>query len=180
MLIFKTSWAGACLHWAKVLTRFWKRVRIFRQLCVKRFCHSLRKLDKFFQIYFFDISQTRRTLILPMLSKSLKDVVETTVPGVYLFGNELAEKVKEAKTLERTANDLRPQTQSSTFSASKKGGGVATGRSQTSRPYTSRGGSSGPLNRGRPVRPSGKRDHTKGMPRHGGVNTLIRSADFRG
>lgn len=82
---------------------------------------SLTEAGQIFSNLFFDISQTRRTLILPMLSKSVKEVVETSVPGEYLFGDGLAEKVKEAKILEKTAKDLRPQ---AVFSAPKKGGGV--------------------------------------------------------
>ncbi|XP_050312715.1 uncharacterized protein LOC126747856 [Anthonomus grandis grandis] len=55
----------------------------------------------------YNITMVRRNLITPSLSKSVKEAVEKTKPLNFLFGSDLTEKVKEAKSLERTSKDLR-------------------------------------------------------------------------
>ncbi|VEN37326.1 unnamed protein product [Callosobruchus maculatus] len=57
---------------------------------------------------FFNISNTRRSLILPLLDKSVRDLVATSKPQKYLFGEDLGDKIKLAKTLEKIGKDIRP------------------------------------------------------------------------
>lgn len=97
----------------------------------------------------YNITMVRRNLISPSLSKSVKEAVEKTKPINFLFGTDLTEKVKEAKTLERTSKDLRsaPSTSQTKVQYTpmaynkypKKRGGVNTSRNTNN-----------PLNRARP------------------------------
>ncbi|KAJ8980208.1 hypothetical protein NQ317_002221 [Molorchus minor] len=48
-------------------------------------------------------SQLRRTLILPQMDKSVREMAETTSPGIYLFGDDFGGKVKELKAMEKTS-----------------------------------------------------------------------------
>lgn len=66
----------------------------------------------------FTISAMRRTLIMPSLNKTIKDLVEKTVPLKFLFGADLGEKVKEAKLIERAKKDLKPDHITATFTQS--------------------------------------------------------------
>lgn len=98
----------------------------------------------------YTISSVRRSLILPSLSKSVKETVEKTKPLGFLFGAELGEKVKEAKNFEKTGKDLKAPANSflprkktefyhNKFTTKERGGRTA----------SSSGGS---LNQYRPVR----------------------------
>ncbi|KAJ8983767.1 hypothetical protein NQ317_006099 [Molorchus minor] len=60
-------------------------------------------------------SQLRRTLILPQMDKSVREMAETTSPGIYLFGDDFGGKVKELKAMEKTSKDLKP-----TYSGAEK------------------------------------------------------------
>ncbi|KAJ8913085.1 hypothetical protein NQ315_006586 [Exocentrus adspersus] len=56
---------------------------------------------------FSRISVVRRNLVIPLLNKNLKTEIEKSKPSDHLFGSDLAEKVKLAKTLENTSRDLK-------------------------------------------------------------------------
>nr|CAI5854759.1 unnamed protein product [Callosobruchus analis] len=56
----------------------------------------------------FLISKTRRFLIEPSLSKNAKDMANKNAPLGLLFGDNLQEKVNEAKMLEKTSLALKP------------------------------------------------------------------------
>nr|CAI5857874.1 unnamed protein product [Callosobruchus analis] len=56
----------------------------------------------------FLISKTRRFLIEPSLSKTAKDMANKNAPLGLLFGDNLQEKVNEAKMLEKTSLALKP------------------------------------------------------------------------
>lgn len=53
-------------------------------------------------------SEIRKNLILANLDSSLKEVLKGSAIDGFLFGANLEEKVKTAKTLERTSKDLKP------------------------------------------------------------------------
>lgn len=53
---------------------------------------------------------TRKALILPNLNASVKDALKATVVDEWLFGKQLEEKLKTAKTLERSAKGLSKTT----------------------------------------------------------------------
>ncbi|CAH2006551.1 unnamed protein product [Acanthoscelides obtectus] len=55
----------------------------------------------------YEISMMRRDYIAQVLSKSVKETVKDTTPGEYLYGSDLGEKIKTAKIMEKTGNDLR-------------------------------------------------------------------------
>jgi hypothetical protein len=48
---------------------------------------------------FYTLTTLRRSLIFPLVNKEIKAVLEKTVPTGYLFGADLPEKIKDAKTL---------------------------------------------------------------------------------
>ena len=54
-------------------------------------------------------SQTRSriALILPAIDKDTRGILEDTEPGEFLFGNNLSEKIKDAKKMEKLALNLR-------------------------------------------------------------------------
>nr|CAI5839768.1 unnamed protein product [Callosobruchus analis] len=72
---------------------------------------------------FFNISNTRRSLILPLLDKSVRDIVSTSKPQKYLFGKNLGEKIKLAKSIEKIGKDIRPMSQITKIMPRKKEGG---------------------------------------------------------
>lgn len=57
---------------------------------------------------FEDKTRTRRKLIIPCVDKKWKSVLEATAPGKFLFGDELVEKLKLAKSVEKAGNDMLP------------------------------------------------------------------------
>lgn len=96
---------------------------------------------------FCKISETRRTFIIQTLNKQFKDLTENTCPGKYLFGSELGEKIKEAKSLESMGKNLfMPSGSSSAKDKNRSGARVSPGK---------RGGGANRYsgNRQRPVRP---------------------------
>lgn len=56
-------------------------------------------------------SQTsaRRAYIMPSTNKQVSTVLEKTVPDSYLFGEKLAEKIKEAKALTKVGQEMKTQ-----------------------------------------------------------------------
>lgn len=105
-----------------------------------------------------DISQVRRQLIIPLLSKSVKDTVDNSLPGEFLFGSGLGEKIKEAKSLERTGKDLRTTQSISYPSTSGKRGRGGSHRPLSSSSYSHK------LNRKRPVHQTREVRPFKGQP----------------
>lgn len=107
---------------------------------------SLSEASRCFTGLFHNISKTRKYLITPVLNKTVKEMTDSTIPGEFLFGPDLGERVKNIKSLEKAGQDLRsvlstPRVtqpgQRRAFSGGKKGGGVAQ--------------STTPLNRNRPT-----------------------------
>ncbi|KAB0792113.1 hypothetical protein PPYR_06505 [Photinus pyralis] len=97
---------------------------------------------------FNDISLKRRQLILPLMNKHIKTLVEQIPPGDFLFGPDLGDKIQAIKTMEKVGKEIRvPQPlynryqQNSVAFQKKKGGGAEKSHTATS----------GQLNRRRPT-----------------------------
>lgn len=106
---------------------------------------------------FNNISYVRRSLVSPMLSKSVAEIVSKTPPEDFLFAADLNEKIKAAKQLEKIGKDLRftNRLPSASFPR-KERGGAATSRSSYVRPAqqhfkTGQYSTGKPLNRKRPT-----------------------------
>lgn len=56
-------------------------------------------------------TESRKAFITPGMSRDIKTILQTTVPGEFLFGEKLGDKIKEAKSLERMGHTLRLQPQ---------------------------------------------------------------------
>lgn len=56
---------------------------------------------------FFTMSKHRRYNISQNLNKSLKDVLQEDTPGEFLFGQALADRIKTAKSLQKSSLDLK-------------------------------------------------------------------------
>lgn len=57
---------------------------------------------------FHDLSMARRSFIYPYMNKNTKELLEKCPPSNFLFGPDLSEKVKLAKTLQNASRDLKP------------------------------------------------------------------------
>ncbi|XP_050295835.1 uncharacterized protein LOC126735771 [Anthonomus grandis grandis] len=80
----------------------------------------------FFTEIFHEATSTRRSYISQILSKTVKEAVKDTVPGEYLFGPDLGEKIKALKNFEKSGNEMREfafSNNKSTASGIKRGGG---------------------------------------------------------
>nr|CAI5849440.1 unnamed protein product [Callosobruchus analis] len=107
------------------------------------------------------ISNKRRQLITPMMNKQIKNLVEKTPPGEFLFETNLGEKIQAMKALEKACKEIRPaqasssvprtQTYAPTSQEKNRGGGGKPSTStqgNRSRPFHHRGGMR--TQRGRP------------------------------
>lgn len=54
-------------------------------------------------------TMSRKALIIPALDKSVKGILDETKPGVFLFGDNLAEKIKSVKSIEKVGLELKSQ-----------------------------------------------------------------------
>ncbi|KYB24627.1 hypothetical protein TcasGA2_TC031949 [Tribolium castaneum] len=52
---------------------------------------------------FFNMSRSRRANIAQNLNKSMKDIIQKDTPGHFLFGEDLSERIKSAKTLQKSS-----------------------------------------------------------------------------
>lgn len=64
---------------------------------------------RIFTDVFHSISVTRRATITPLLNKTVKEISGNTPVESFLFGDNLAEKIKAVKALESTSKVLKPQ-----------------------------------------------------------------------
>lgn len=55
-----------------------------------------------------DESEIRRSLILTNINATVKETLKETVVDEWLFGKQLEDKVKAAKTLETSSESLKP------------------------------------------------------------------------
>jgi hypothetical protein len=89
---------------------------------------------------FYTLATLRRSLIFPLVNKEIKAVLEKTVPTGYLFGADLPEKSKDAKTLQAASSSIKATYAPSIKNPQPKKGGGTTFQGSRS------------LNRQRPVR----------------------------
>jgi hypothetical protein len=89
---------------------------------------------------FYTLTTLRRSLIFPLVNKEIKAVLEKTVPTGYLFGADLPEKIKDAKTLQAASSSIKATYAPSIKNPQPKKGGGTTFQGSRS------------LNRQRPVR----------------------------
>jgi hypothetical protein len=90
--------------------------------------------------YTLTLTTLRRSLIFPLVNKEIKAVLEKTVPTGYLFGADLPEKIKDAKTLQAASSSIKATYAPSIKNPQPKKGGGKTFQGSRS------------LNRQRPVR----------------------------
>ncbi|XP_077280832.1 uncharacterized protein LOC143907755 [Temnothorax americanus] len=64
-------------------------------------------------------SSVRRSLIVKNINASMRETLNATTVGEWLFGEKLEEKVKAAKTLEYSSKSLKPNTQQNQTGQSK-------------------------------------------------------------
>ncbi|BES97093.1 unnamed protein product [Nesidiocoris tenuis] len=72
------------------------------------------------------ISQTRRQGLFPSLNSSVKEILEKSPPSTHLFGSDLSDKIKSAKSIQNVSKDLKPASSSVNIGSSYhqvKGGG---------------------------------------------------------
>lgn len=67
----------------------------------------------------YQFSVARKAFVSPLLTKSIKTVLEKTKPGPLLFGENLIEKINSAKSIEKISKDIRNVPVPSTSSAGK-------------------------------------------------------------
>nr|XP_023013141.1 uncharacterized protein LOC111503146 [Leptinotarsa decemlineata] len=82
---------------------------------------------KLYTDLFSKITEVRRSLLLPVLNESVRDIAEKTSADQTVFGSDFGEKIKKAKLLEQSGKELLPQppqkiTYRKTMSTSKEGG----------------------------------------------------------
>lgn len=106
---------------------------------------------------FYDLTMARRSFITPLLNKNIKSLVDKCTPTELIFGSDLAEKIKLAKSLETAGKELKPTpppAQISKYKSLKAGGRQLKGQY---RPQTIQSS-----NRQRPARRSRETGPTKG------------------
>ncbi|KAB0803504.1 hypothetical protein PPYR_00474 [Photinus pyralis] len=112
---------------------------------------------------FHDISDSRRNLILPTLNKNIREVLGRTKPGDFLFGSDVSESVREAKSLQNAGKELKAATPLQ-FSASYRGGRNS-GRIRLKPVFTSAKDQRS-LNRYGPTRQKGQSRSFRGQQSH--------------
>lgn len=60
-------------------------------------------------------TEIRRSLIIKNIQLSLKDTLKESKPDEWLFGKDLGEQLKAAKSLQRSVNDLKPTSSKKQF-----------------------------------------------------------------
>ena len=57
-----------------------------------------------------DETLTRRLILTAVLNPALKETLNATRAGEWLFGDDLVERLKTAKSLDKSSRDLKPAT----------------------------------------------------------------------
>lgn len=74
-------------------------------------CNSGRIMCHLFQ----KLTQNRRSLIVPFLNGDMVEAIKNCPPGEFLFGAELGERIKTAKSLINVSKDIKKSVPKSTF-----------------------------------------------------------------
>lgn len=114
------------------------------------FLENLNDAAKFMAEAHFLLNQSRKALILPGVSKPLKELLEKTKSDTELFGKNLAEKIKEAKALEKMVRSVKNTDNSKSTNRARQTGSRLNFRSpQGKRTFSSYAGNSRPNAQGR-------------------------------
>lgn len=70
---------------------------------------------------FYQQSVARKSFITPQLNKNIKPTVEAMISDEWLYGNNLKEKVKDAKEIEKACAEIKEKTQQKTSFKSNRG-----------------------------------------------------------
>ncbi|CAG5108033.1 Protein of unknown function [Cotesia congregata] len=90
----------------------------------------------------YQVSSARRAFISPILTKSIKNLLQATKPGSLLFGEKLTEKIKTAKFMEKIGKEIKASPLPSSSSNNKKVSNPAPRRTLNWRvPYARQGNS---------------------------------------
>ncbi|XP_077270934.1 uncharacterized protein LOC143902099 [Temnothorax americanus] len=90
----------------------------------------------------FQISSARKAFIAPALTKQVKDLLQKTTPGEFLYGDKLGEVIKSAKSMEKLGKEIKVQKAPVSSTVSKKPNSKYTGRNLNWRSPYSRPGTS--------------------------------------
>lgn len=117
------------------------------------------------------MSNTRKLFISPLLSKHVKEIATASPSGGFLYGPDLGDKIKAAKSLEITGKQLKAPSSSTVASSShpstsKLATSTTTRRNYQPQPSTSK-------NWGAPPRPS------KSSPKHRGGRATGSAQQYR-
>ncbi|XP_044260970.1 uncharacterized protein LOC123008958 isoform X2 [Tribolium madens] len=110
---------------------------------------------------FYTMSLTRRHLLYPSLTKKAKEISLKVPPKEFLFGKDIGEEIKKAKSLEKLGKEIKAASTSTYNSLEQKREGGA--QQQASRYKTTRS-SYVPLNRKGPTRPTRETRSSIGQP----------------
>ncbi|XP_077256832.1 uncharacterized protein LOC143894447 [Temnothorax americanus] len=70
---------------------------------------------------FHEQSLTRKSFITPQLNKNIKPTVDAMISDEWLYGNNLKEKVKDAKEIEKACAEIKDKAQQKNSSKSNRG-----------------------------------------------------------
>ncbi|XP_050306065.1 uncharacterized protein LOC126743132 [Anthonomus grandis grandis] len=132
-------------------------------LCKEVLLPGLSDTGRFLTSLFYDLTMARRSFIYSYMNKDTKELLEKCPPSDLLFGPDICEKIKAAKTLQTASKDMKPIPSTSGFKAPRSqvvlGKKRGKGRGQIKGNHTKIStGIALPVNRGR-------RDSRKGEPR---------------
>nr|CAH7750637.1 unnamed protein product [Callosobruchus chinensis] len=110
-----------------------------------------------------NITHNRRKMLIPLLSKTVKEVADKTTPTKLLFGDNLRENIKTAKLLENEGKELKAtySTTPKKMYTLKKRGGAPTHTTEASSSF--QGNQNRPAHRHAQVR---EMWHQRGRPSH--------------
>lgn len=93
----------------RVLTTILNNKKAGKQMEAKNFAEMFETMSDIGRILIdlqHNLSLTRRSFILPSFSVRLKTIADETDADAFLFGANLAEKLKSAKEVEKTSKDI--------------------------------------------------------------------------
>lgn len=81
---------------------------------------NLSDAGRLFTSLYFELTSARRTFVYPYMNKETKDLLEKCQPTNLLFGPDVGEQVKIAKSLQSTTKDMQSKPPSSSFKGSRQ------------------------------------------------------------
>ena len=74
---------------------------------------------------FYSETTARRAYITPRMSKTIKELMDKSDSDIYLFGDNVEEKIKKARTMEKISKDIKPISLTNNKNAPKPAGSRA-------------------------------------------------------